>query len=235
MGCVWLPRGPTSWTSAARVPDPLPSRSTPTRNFAASRPWSPDCANKRPVPVSIDTYKAAVARAAVEAGAEVINDITALTGDAEMPAVAAETQSGVCAMHMQGTPETMQEAPAYDDVVLEVLHYLVDRRAALIDAGIDRARIALDLGIGFGKTLEHNLALLRNIKRFHVLGCPLLVGPSRKGFIGKVLDDPEADRTAGTIGVALSLARQGVHILRVHDVAQVRQALILFEASGGMS
>jgi dihydropteroate synthase len=185
------------------------------------------------VPVSIDTQKAVVAREAVAAGAEIINDVTALVDDT-MVAVAVETASGVCAMHMQGTPATMQQAPVYDDVVGEVVGYLAARRDALVAAGIDPARIALDPGIGFGKTTEHNLALLRAIGRFHTLGCPLLVGPSRKGFIGQVLGDAHADRVAGTIGVVLALARRSVQIVRVHDVAPVRQALALSEAAGDL-
>jgi dihydropteroate synthase len=186
------------------------------------------------VPVSIDTSKAAVAREALRAGAEAINDVTALTGDAEIVAVAVETGSAVVAMHMRGTPATMQQAPEYDDVVEEVFGYLAARRDALVAAGVDPARIALDPGIGFGKTTEHNLTLLGGVGRFHALGCPVLVGPSRKGFIGRVLDDPNAGRVAGTIGVALAMARQGVQILRVHDVAAVREALVLFEAAGGL-
>jgi dihydropteroate synthase len=188
-----------------------------------------------PLPVSIDTSKAAVARAAVAAGAEVINDVTALTGDGEMLAVAVESGCGLCVMHMQGTPRTMQRAPGYTNVVAEVSAYLGQRRDALIAAGIAPERIALDPGIGFGKRLEDNLALLENARRLHELGCPVLVGPSRKAFIGMVLGDSAADRTAGTIGVALALARQRVQIIRVHDVAAVRQALVLFAASGGLS
>lgn len=187
-----------------------------------------------PVPISVDTSKAIVAREAIAAGARVINDVTGLTADPEMVEVAAESGVGVCAMHMQGTPRTMQEDPTYDDVVEDVLAYLRRRRDALAAAGIDRGRIALDPGIGFGKTPQHNLSLLRAAWRLHELGCPVLVGHSRKSFIGVVLDDPQADRTAGTIGVALSLARQGVQILRVHDVAPVRQALALCEATGGL-
>jgi len=186
---------------------------------------------KTTLPVSIDTSKAIVAREALAAGAQVLNDVTALTGDKAMPAVAAETGCGVCAMHMRGTPRTMQDSPFYQDVVEDVMRYLGDRRDAIIAAGVEQAHIALDPGIGFGKTAEHNLTLLRNAWRFHALGCPLLVGHSRKRFIGEVLGDSQANRTAGTIGVALSLARQGVQILRVHDVAPVRQALLLYEAS----
>ena len=182
--------------------------------------------------ISIDTSKAAVARAAVAAGAEIINDVTALAGDPEMLAAALETSAGVCAMHMQGTPQTMQDAPQYADVTAEVLAYLAARRQTLVTAGIAAARIALDPGIGFGKTHQHNLTLLANCYRFHELGAPLVLGPSRKGFIAKVIGDKQADRTAGTVGVALALASQGVQVLRVHDVAPVRQALLLFEAVG---
>lgn len=186
------------------------------------------------VPVSIDTSKAIVAREALAAGAEVVNDTTALGGDPEMLSLAAQMGCGVCAMHMQGTPRTMQQAPEYRDVVEEVFQYLGQRRDALVTGGIDAARIALDPGIGFGKTAAHNLALLSSVRRFHALDCPILVGPSRKRFIGEVLGNLQADRTAGTIGVALALARQGVQILRVHDVAPVRQALLLYEATGGL-
>jgi dihydropteroate synthase len=187
-----------------------------------------------PVPISIDTSKAVVAREAVAAGVQVINDVTGLAGDPEMIDAAVELAVGVCVMHMQGKPRTMQENPTYRDVVEDVLAYLRHRRDALVSAGIDQARIAIDPGIGFGKTRDHNLALLSNAWRFHELGCPMLVGHSRKRFIGDVLGDREADRTPGTIGVALSLARQGVQVLRVHDVAAVRQALLLCEATGGL-
>ncbi|NQU25120.1 MAG: dihydropteroate synthase [Candidatus Nealsonbacteria bacterium] len=183
------------------------------------------------LPISIDTSKAAVAREALAAGAEAINDVTALTGDAEMLRLAAEAGCGVCAMHARGTPRTMQQAPVYSDVVEEVAAYLADRRDALLAVGIDRQRIALDLGIGFGKTLEHNLALLSHAARFHALGCLVLIGHSRKRFIGELLGDPAADRTAGTVGVAISLAQQGVQVLRVHDVGAVRQALVLHRAT----
>ena len=190
------------------------------------------------VPISIDTSKAAVAQAALDAGAEIINDVTGLTGDPGMLPLAASSGAGVCAMHMQGTPQTMQDNPQYADVVAEIAQYLFQRRDALMAAGIDRARIALDPGIGFGKTHQHNLALLANCHRFHALGCPLLLGPSRKGFIAHVLKrqglgNNETDRDAGTVGVALALALQGVQILRVHNVAAVKQALALFTAAGG--
>jgi len=186
------------------------------------------------VPISIDTSKARVAREAIAAGAEIINDITALQGDAAMLDVALESAAGLCVMHMLGTPQTMQDDPVYDDVVADVTEFLRQRRAHLVEAGIDPARIALDPGIGFGKTNAHNLTLAANAWRLHELGSPLLVGHSRKAFIGKVLGDKLADRTAGTVGVALALATQGVQIIRVHDVCAVRQALVLFEATGGI-
>lgn len=192
-----------------------------------------ELARRADKPISIDTSKAEVARQAVLAGAEIINDVTALSGDPQMPRTACETGAGVCAMHMQGAPQTMQDNPTYDDVVAEVLEYLRQRHRELIDAGIQAERIALDPGIGFGKTHEHNITLMAHCFRFHELGAPLLVGHSRKGFIGKVLGDKQADRTAGTIGAALSLASQGVQIIRVHDIAPVRQALLLYEATGG--
>ncbi|MEX0713435.1 MAG: dihydropteroate synthase [Pirellulales bacterium] len=185
------------------------------------------------LPISIDTSKPEVAREAVAAGAEVINDVTALA-DPRMVEVALETGAGVCAMHMRGTPQTMQDNPTYGDVVAEVRAYLRARRDALMSAGLDATRLALDPGIGFGKTHQHNLELLANSHRFHALGCPLVVGHSRKGFIAKVIGDQAADRTAGTIGVAISLALQGVQVIRVHDVGAVRQALLLFEATGGL-
>jgi dihydropteroate synthase len=191
-------------------------------------------AERTRIPVSIDTSKAAVAAEAIAAGAEIINDVTGLEGDPAMLTLARETGVGVCAMHMQGTPQTMQDHPQYAAVVDDIFAYLRERRDALLAHGLDRDRICLDPGIGFGKTHEHNLALLAHCGRYHDLGCPLLVGHSRKGFIGKVLGDKQADRLAGTIGVALALARQGVQVIRVHDVLPVRQALLLFEAAGGL-
>jgi dihydropteroate synthase len=189
------------------------------------------------VPVSIDTSKARVAREAVAAGCQAINDVTGLAGDPQMAEVARATGVGVCVMHMLGTPQTMQDSPQYADVVVDVLDYLRKRRDALVAAGIERERICLDPGIGFGKTHQHNLTLLSHCWRLHELGCPLLVGHSRKGFIAKVLGvgATDADRLAGTIGVAASLAAQGVQVLRVHDVAPVRAALMLFEETGGIT
>jgi len=187
------------------------------------------------IPISIDTSKAAVARAALDAGAEIINDVTALTGDPSMIEVAVETGAGVCAMHMLGTPQTMQDNPTYTDVVAEVSKYLRIRRDALEAAGIPRSRICLDPGIGFGKTREHNVDLMRHCYQLHALGCPVLVGHSRKGFLGKLIGDKVGDRTNATVWATLSLARQGVQVVRVHDVRLVREALTVFEATGGLT
>jgi dihydropteroate synthase len=186
------------------------------------------------VPISIDTSKAKVAAEAVATGAEIINDVTGLEGDPNMLGVAVETAAGVCAMHMQGTPQTMQNDPHYDDVVQDIYNYLEQRKTALLAAGIELSRICLDPGVGFGKTHQHNLDLVAGCASFHSLGCPLLVGHSRKGFIAKILGRKDADRTAGTIGVAVQLALAGVQVIRVHDVQPVADALKLFAAVGGI-
>jgi dihydropteroate synthase len=189
------------------------------------------------VPVSIDTSKAVVAARAMELGAEIINDITGLEGDPEMVAVARETAAGVCAMHMQGTPRTMQLDPHYDDVVVEIHDYLRRRRDALLAAGISLERICLDPGIGFGKTQAHNLALVAQSGAFLDLGTPILVGHSRKGFLSKLVEQArgrpatEADRDAATAGAACGLAHAGVQVVRVHAVALVRTTLDAFAAT----
>lgn len=193
-----------------------------------------ELARRTLAPISIDTSKSIVALEAIAAGAEVINDVSGLTGDPEMLTVARNSQAGICVMHMQGTPQTMQDNPTYDNVMEDVSTWLRSRRDTLEAAGIPRERIALDPGIGFGKSHQHNLMLLAHCHRYHELGCPLLLGPSRKGFIARVLGDKSLDRTAGTVGVCLSLASQGVQIVRVHDVSAVRQALALYDATGGI-
>ena len=187
-------------------------------------------ARQTPVPISVDTSKSAVAAEAIAAGAEIINDITGLQGDPQMLRVARESGAGVCVMHMQGTPQTMQDNPHYNDVVAEVLEYLRRRRTSLIESGIDADKICLDPGIGFGKSHADNLRLIAEIGRFHALDTPIMVGHSRKGFIGKLLGDPDADRDAGTLGLSLFMALKRVQILRVHEVRQTRQALLTFSA-----
>ncbi len=186
------------------------------------------------VPISIDTRKAAVAYAAQKAGATLINDVSALTYDDKLAALAAETGLPVCLMHAQGDPKTMQKSPRYDNVLLDVYDYLGARIGVAERAGIRRDAIVIDPGIGFGKTLEHNLILLRNLSLFHTLGCPILLGASRKRFIGSLggATDP-ADRTPGSIAVMLAAVAQGVQLHRVHDIAETRQALTLWQAATG--
>jgi len=191
------------------------------------------------VPISIDTSKAVVAARAIDAGAEIINDVTGLEGDPGMLRVARDSGAAVCAMHMQGTPQTMQLDPRYTDVVAEIHAYLAARRDALEATGIPRERICLDPGIGFGKTHAHNVELMRHAGRFLDLGVPILVGHSRKGFIGKAIavalgrEPTLADRDAGTAGAACGLAAAGIQIIRVHAVGMVRAALETFCATRG--
>lgn len=186
------------------------------------------------IPISIDTTKSAVAAAAIHDGAEIINDVSGLEGDPEMAALARDCEVGVCVMHMQGDPQTMQDHPQYTDVVEEIYQYLVARKNFCLRAGIQSDRICLDPGIGFGKTHEHNLELLRATRRFAELDSPLMIGHSRKGFIAKLLGDKEADRTAATLGVSLAVAAAGANVIRVHDIKQTADALKLFEAAGGL-
>lgn len=185
-------------------------------------------------PISIDTRKAAVAAAALDAGAQVVNDVAALTYDPALGPLVAARGAPVILMHHQGTPETMQADPRYDDVLLDVYDWLAERLAAALALGIPRERIALDPGIGFGKTVQHNLALLRGLSLFHGLGCPVLLGASRKRFIGSIGGGAEAQaRMPGSVAVALAGVAQGVQMIRVHDVAETRQALLLWQAING--
>ncbi len=184
-------------------------------------------------PVSIDTRKAAVARAAITAGASILNDVSALTHDPTLAPLAAMQGLPVVLVHAQGVPATMQDRPAYDDVLLDVYDQLAARVQAAVAAGIARDRIVVDPGIGFGKTQGHNLALLQRIGLFHGLGLPVLLGASRKRFIGSLTDEPQADRRLpGSLAVTLAAVGQGVQIHRVHDVAETRAALTMWEAAG---
>lgn len=176
-------------------------------------------------PISIDTTKALVARRALDAGATIINDISGLTFDPEMTSVCAESDCGVICMHIQGTPQTMQNDPRYDDVVEDIRDWLHKRLEHLVSAGIAEERIVLDPGIGFGKTAAHNLQILSNIDRLRSLGRPILIGHSRKRFLGKLLGRPIDERDYGTIGVAIALAAQGTDIIRIHDVAALHDCL----------
>jgi dihydropteroate synthase len=182
------------------------------------------------LPVSIDTAKASVAAAALDAGAQIVNDVTALRGDPELGPLCAERGATVVVMHMLGTPRTMQEDPRYEDVVEDVKAFLAERMAAAIRAGIDEQRVWVDPGIGFGKTVAHNLELLRRLGDLHDLGRPIVVGASRKSFIGRLTGREITDRIGGTIAAnAIALAR-GADVLRVHDVAQMRDAAVAAQA-----
>lgn len=186
---------------------------------------------KTSIPVSVDTYRAAVAHESIAAGAEIVNDISAATFDAEMPSVLCESQAGVCLMHMQGVPQTMQKSPHYDDVVAEVAAYLAARKTALVAAGVSPERITLDPGIGFGKDASHNLRLLCEVETLHAIGRPLLYGISRKRFVDALTGcnhstDPKS-RLPGTLAATIFLAQKGVQIFRTHDVAATKQALAM--------
>ena len=182
-------------------------------------------------PISIDTRKARVAEAALDAGADIVNDVSAFTFDPELADLVAERDVPVCLMHSQGRPEDMQNDPRYDDVLFDVMDYLEERISFAEGKGIKRERIITDPGIGFGKTLEHNVTLLRNLSLLHDLGLPVLLGVSRKRFIGTIGQAEVArDRVAGSVAVAMHGIAQGMQILRVHDTFETRQALRLHAA-----
>jgi len=182
------------------------------------------------VPISIDTTKAEVARECLQAGAEIINDISGLTFDAQMPAVCKQFNAGVVCMHIKGTPQTMQESPTYEDCVSEISNWLDARLASLKQVGIPNESIVIDPGIGFGKTAEHNLTILSSIQNIRNLGRPVLIGHSRKRFLGSILGRNHDERLAGTIGVSIALAQQQTDILRIHDVAAISDALKSWQA-----
>ena len=180
--------------------------------------------------VSVDTYRAGVAAAALDAGAVMVNDISALRFDPDMAPLIAEREASVVLMHMQGTPRTMQRAPAYHHVIDDVYGFLSERLCDAVRAGIERQRIILDPGFGFGKTVAHNLDLLRGLDRLGALGQPLMAGTSRKSFIGHVLRRPVDERLGGSLASALMAAQRGASLVRVHDVGPTTQALALLEA-----
>ncbi len=185
------------------------------------------------IPISIDSSKPGVMQAAVNAGATMINSIWALQLDDSLQ-IAADLAVPVCLMHMQGTPETMQQNPRYTNVVGEVLDFLKARMDAALDAGVAQQHIIVDPGFGFGKTIEHNLLLLASLPVFRQLGVPVLAGLSRKSMIGKILDKPADQRLYGSLSVAVMAAMLGVDILRVHDVAETLDAIAMVKALGGV-
>ena len=183
----------------------------------------------RGVPISVDTRKPVVMRAAIAAGASMINDINALRAPGAIEALS-EGSAAVCLMHMQGEPATMQQSATYDDVVADVAAFLAERASACVAAGIDRARIVLDPGFGFGKTVEHNLTLLRRLSEIAALGYPLLAGLSRKSTIGMLTGRDVDDRMAGSVAAALAAVARGAAVVRVHDVRETADALKVWRA-----
>lgn len=187
-------------------------------------------AGKVSVPISVDTYKAAVAKAACAAGAEIVNDVTGLRFDPEMARAAAEAEAGVVVMHTRGMPDTMQKNTGYDDLIGDVVRYLSDSIDLARKAGVREGRIVVDPGIGFGKSVEGNLELIRRLEELRPLGCPILVGPSRKSFIGTITGRGGGERLFGTAAaVALSIVH-GASIVRVHDVAAMRDVAVMTRA-----
>jgi dihydropteroate synthase len=182
------------------------------------------------IPISIDTYKSGVARAALREGADIVNDISALRFDAEMGGLVAAEKVPVVLMHIQGTPRTMQAEPRYDDVVREVGDFLALRIQHAVERGVERDKIIVDPGIGFGKTLDHNLALLRGLPELASLGQPLLVGASRKSFIGKILGAEPSERLEGSLAAAAAAVLAGANIIRAHDVKETRNAVRIADA-----
>lgn len=181
-------------------------------------------------PLSIDTYKSGVARAALGEGADIVNDISALRFDSEMISVVVEEKIPVVLMHMQGTPKTMQLDPRYDDVLEEVKNFLVDRVRFARDKGVAPQNIIIDPGIGFGKTLDHNLVLMRGLPALAAMGQPLLVGASRKGFIGRILEVEADERLEGSLAAAVAAVLGGANLVRVHDVKETRRAIRIADA-----
>jgi len=183
-----------------------------------------------PIPVSVDTTKPQVMRAAMDAGAAMINDISALSAPGALEAIASSAEVAVCLMHMKGEPSTMQQAPVYDDVVSEVLAFLAGKAGAVAAAGIARDRIVVDPGFGFGKTLAHNLEMLRRLDEFNAIGLPVMAGLSRKSTLGKLSGKPVTGRLPASIAAAVLAAERGARIVRVHEVDATRDALSVLNA-----
>jgi dihydropteroate synthase len=217
MGLALAASGAASSTSAVNLP--VRRRSVSAGDELARVIPVIACAESA-VPISIDTYKAQVARAALDAGADIVNDISALRFDSAMTSVIAQEKVPVILMHMQGTPRTMQAEPCYQDVVREVRDFLAAQLYEAMDAGVAPQAIVIDPGIGFGKNLEHNLQLLRGLPALAALGQPVLVGVSRKAFIGKILNLEPDQRLEGSLAAAVAAVLAGANILRVHDVAE---------------
>jgi len=206
--------------------DPVPIQEELSRVI----PVISSLSKKIDVPISIDTYKAEVAKQALDAGAQMINDISALRFDPKMKKVAGEFGVPIVLMHIKGTPKNMQADPWYEDVIVEITEYLKQSIKIAGDAGIDSEKIIIDPGIGFGKRLEDNLNILKNLKRFSILGCPIWVGCSRKSFIGKILNLPMEERLEGSLAALALAVANGANIVRVHDVKESRRVAQLVDA-----
>jgi dihydropteroate synthase len=206
--------------------DPLPTEDELSRVIPVIESLSAES----DVPISIDTYKAEVARRALDAGAQMINDISALRFDPGMKEVVQEYRVPVVLMHIKGTPKEMQKDPHYDDVIAEITEYLRQSIKMAEEAGISRERIIIDPGIGFGKRLQDNLNILKNLKEFSILECPILVGCSRKSFIGKILDLPVEERLEGSLAALAVAVMNGANIVRVHDVRESKRVVGLVDA-----
>jgi dihydropteroate synthase len=187
---------------------------------------------KHNIKISVDTRNAGTMRMAIDAGADIINDVSALTHDANSLPTVAASSAQIVLMHMRGTPQTMQHAPHYQNVLQEVYDYLEARIAACVIAGIKKDRLIVDPGIGFGKTPEHNVTLLSNARIFRKLGVPVMIGASRKSFISALTGAAAHDRLSGSLAAAIMAYQQGAHIIRVHDVKETRQALMFWQALG---
>lgn len=182
------------------------------------------------IPISIDTSSAMVAKEALKAGAKIVNDITGLRGDVKMAGVAAKYKAGLCIMHIKGAPRNMQDEPRYKDLMKEICDWLKGGINIAKRSGVSENRIIVDPGIGFGKTVKHNLEIIRNLEILNSMGRPVLVGPSRKSFIGKILDLPVDERLSGTIAAVVLAINNGAHIIRAHDVKEVKQASLVADA-----
>ncbi|MBN2356376.1 dihydropteroate synthase [candidate division KSB1 bacterium] len=182
------------------------------------------------IPISIDTYKSGIAREAIAAGADIINDISGLTFDAQMASLAAETGVGLVIMHIKGTPRDMQKNPHYEDVMAEMIAYLKRQRDYAISAGVRKEQLAVDPGIGFGKRLQDNFTILAELTRLQALALPILIGPSRKSFIGQTLDLPPTQRLEGTAAAVTASILHGADIIRVHDVKEMKRVALIADA-----
>jgi dihydropteroate synthase len=206
--------------------DPLPLDEELSRVI----PVISSLSKKTDVPVSVDTYKSEVARRALDAGAQMINEISALRFDPQMRKVAAESKVPVALMHIKGTPKDMQRDPSYENVIGEITGYLKESIGMAQDAGIDKEKIIIDPGIGFGKRLQDNLNILKNLREFSILGCPIMIGCSRKSFIGRILDLPTEERLEGSLAALAVAVINGANMVRVHDVKESKRTVALVDA-----